>query len=227
MNINSVTSSTVKPQTVSRPNGAGVEKTVPPKTEPAMSAKEALAKAFYTREEEPWVGKFYIYGDDFIKSELRPMTKDIYLRDLDSSAYIHLTQQQCYYDTFRKELVELRPDLANKGFSYTLGDDAQVKVIAYENSLSEDDIKWLTKALNGMDSFKESVQSHARIMMTLVDHDTETFGGKYNLNLLNFQDTIDYGKIVAIRKNDLSDEWIKQIHQNAEKRETHMIDIKA
>ncbi|MFJ4142389.1 hypothetical protein [Pseudomonas sp. NPDC089734] len=227
MNINSISPHIVKPQSLIRSETPDAEKTSTSEAKSVLSAKEARAKAFYTREEEPWVGKFYIYGDDFIKSELRPMTKDIYLRDQETGASIELTLQQCYYDRFRKELVDLRPDLANKGFSYTLGDDAQVKVIATANTLSEDDITWLTKALNNFGRLQESVQSHARIMMTLVDHDTEKFGGKYNLSLLNFQDTIDYGKVVAIRKNDLSEEWIRQIHQNAEKRETLLIDINA
>ncbi|MBI6855996.1 hypothetical protein YA0002_24845, partial [Pseudomonas cichorii] len=127
----------------------------------------------------------------------------------------------------RKELVELRPDLANKGFGYTLGDDAQIKVISYENSLNEDEIKWLTKTLNNIEELKENVISHAKIMMELVDHDTEKFGGKYILNLMNFQDTIDYGKVVAVKRNDMSEEWIRQIHQNAEKREPSLIDIRA
>ncbi len=228
MNIGSVVSTTVKPQLSSVQPGASTPmKTAAPEAESGMSAKEARAKDFYTREEEPWKGKFYIYGDDFINSEKRPMTREVYIRQLEMDASINLTLMQCYYDDFRKELVELRPDLANKGFSYTLGDDAQIKIIAYENSLSEDDIKWLTKALNNIEDFKDNVQSHAKIMMTLVDHDTEKFGGKYNLNLMNFQDTIDYGKVVAIRKNDLSEEWIRQIHQNAEKREPSLIDIKA
>ncbi len=228
MNIGSVVSTAVKPQLSSVQPGASTPmKTAAPEAESGMSAKEARAKEFYTREEEPWKGKFYIYGDDFINSEKRPMTREVYIRQLEMDASINLTLMQCYYDDFRKELVELRPDLANKGFSYTLGDDAQIKIIAYKNSLSEDDIKWLTKALNNIEDFKDNVQSHAKIMMTLVDHDTEKFGGKYNLNLMNFQDTIDYGKVVAIRKNDLSEEWIRQIHQNAEKREPSLIDIKA
>ncbi|MCV4339528.1 hypothetical protein [Pseudomonas capsici] len=228
MNIGSVVSTAVKPQLPPVQPGASIPiNTADPEAESGMSAKEARAKEFYTREEEPWKGKFYIYGDDFINSERRPMTREVYVRQLEMDASINLTLMQCYYDDFRKELVELRPDLANKGFSYTLGDDAQIKIIAYENSLSEDDIKWLTKALNNIEDFKENVQSHAKIMMALVDHDTEKFGGKYNLNLMNFQDTIDYGKVVAIRKNDLSEEWIRQIHQNAEKREPSLIDIKA
>ncbi|MBX8529711.1 hypothetical protein K5D32_08575 [Pseudomonas cichorii] len=228
MNISSVVSNAVKPQLPSvQPGLSTPAKTAVSEAEPTLSAKEARAKEFYTREEEPWKGKFYIYSDDFIKSEKRPMTKEHYLKHLESSAWINLTVQQSYYDSFRKELIELRPDLANKGFSYTLGDDAQIKIIATENSLSEDEIKWLTDTLNNIEAFKESVQSHAKAMMALVDHDTERFGGKYILNLMNFQDTIDYGKIVAVRKNDLSEEWIRQIHENAEKREPSLIDIRA
>ncbi|MEN1831628.1 hypothetical protein AAIM60_02000 [Pseudomonas lijiangensis] len=228
MNIGSVVSTAVKPQLPSVQPGVSTPiKTAAPEVESALSAKEARAKAFYTREEEPWKGKFYNYGDDFIKSENRPMTREVYVRQLEMDASINLTLMQCYYDDFRKELVELRPDLANKGFGYTLGDDAQIKIISYENNLNEDEIKWLTKILNNIEDLKENVLSHAKIMMTLVDHDTEKFGGKYILNLMNFQDTIDYGKVVAVRKNDLSEEWIRQIHENAEKREPSLIDIRA
>lgn len=228
MNISSVVSNAVKPQLPSVQASTSIPaKMTAPEAEPTLSAKEARAKEFYTREEEPWKGKFYLYGNNSRSAEKRPMTKEFYLRQLETDASINLTIQQSYYDRFRKELIELRPDLANKGFSYTLGDDAQIKVIAPENSLSEDEIKWLTDTLNNIEDFKENVQSHARIMMKLVDHDTEKFGEKYILNLMNFQDTIDYGKIVAIRKNDLSEEWIRQIHENAEKREPSLIDIRA
>ncbi|RMQ49828.1 hypothetical protein ALQ04_01305 [Pseudomonas cichorii] len=226
MQISNVISLTPNLQLPTQAKATVAEKITPPKAEQAMS-KEARAKAFYTREEEPWKGEFYYNGKIGAEETKTPMTKEKFLRFEEMKSASQLRIQQSIYDRFRKELIELKPDLASKGFSYTLGDDAEIKVISYDNSLSEDEIKWLTKALNDMDSFKESVQSHARTMMTLVDHDTETFGGKYNLNLLNFQDTIDYGKIVAIRKNNLNEEWIKQIHQNAEKRETHIIDIKA
>ncbi|MBX8569963.1 hypothetical protein K5D36_09770 [Pseudomonas cichorii] len=228
MNIGSVVSTAVKPQLPSVQPGVSTPiKTAAPETESALSAKEARAKAFYTREEEPWKNRLYYSGSGDPDEVGTPMTKEIFLGFEEMRATSFLSLQQCYYDSFRKELIELKPDLAKKGFSYTLGDDAQIKVISYENSLSEDEIKWLTKTLNNIEDFKESVQLHAKSMMTLVDHDTETFGGKYNLNLMNFQDTIDYGKIVSVRKNDLSEEWIRQIQQNAEKRESPLIDIKA
>ncbi|MFJ4142391.1 hypothetical protein [Pseudomonas sp. NPDC089734] len=227
MNINSISPHIVKPQPLIRSETPGAEKIPTAEAESVLSVKEARAKAFYTREEEPWVGKFYYNGKIGAEEIKTPMTKEIFLDFKRASSASQLRIQQSIYDTFRKELIDLKPELANKGFSYTLGDDAQIKVISYENSLSEDDLQWLTKALNGTQAFKESVQSHAKIMMTLVDHDTEIFGEKYNLNLLNFQNTIDYGKIIAIRKNDLNDGWIQQIHQNAEKRETHLLYIKA
>ncbi|MDO7927621.1 hypothetical protein Q6A51_12570 [Pseudomonas sp. KFB-139] len=228
MNISSVVSNAVKPQLPSVQASTSIPaKMTVPEAEPTLSAREARAKEFYTREEEPWKNRFYYSGSGDPDEVGTPMTKEIFLgfEEMRSASYLSL--QQCYYDHFRKELIELKPELAKKGFSYTLGDDAQIKVISYENSLSEDEIKWLTDTLNNIEDFKESVQLHAKSMMILVDHDTETFGGKYNLNLMNFQDTIDYGKIVAVRKNDLSEEWIRQIEQNAEKRESPLIDIKA
>ncbi|MBX8475937.1 hypothetical protein K5D38_14185 [Pseudomonas cichorii] len=228
MNIGSIVSTAVKPQLSSVQPGASTPmKTAVPEAESGMSAKEARAKEFYTREEEPWKNKLYYSGSGDPDEVGTPMTKEIFLGFEEMRSVSYLSLQQCYYDDFRKELIELKPELAKKGFSYTLGDDAKIKVISYENSLSEDEIKWLSDTLNHIEDFKESVQLHAKSMMILVDHDTEKFGGKYNLNLMNFQDTIDYGKIVAVRKNDLSDEWIRQIHQNAEKRESTLIDIKA
>ncbi|KAA8713882.1 hypothetical protein F4W70_08680 [Pseudomonas cannabina] len=76
---------------------------------------------------------------------------------------------------FRNELMELRPDLAGINFSYTLGDDAELKIINLDGKLGEHELKFLTDAINKKTDFKEAAREHAKIIMTLVDHDTETF----------------------------------------------------
>lgn len=100
------------------------------------------------------------------------------------------------YDSFRKELQETHPDIARKNFGFTLTESASIKIIDYDNSLTENDTSVLTHAINGFREFKEQLQHHAKTIMTLVDHDHETFGGRYKLNISNFQDVIDYGKIM-------------------------------
>ncbi|KPW37563.1 hypothetical protein ALP45_02968 [Pseudomonas coronafaciens pv. atropurpurea] len=56
--------------------------------------------------------------------------------------------------------------------------------------------------------------------MTLVDHDHETFGGRYNLDISNFQDVIDYGKIMNTSEKNRHNEWVQQVQSNAEKRDS-------
>jgi len=72
---------------------------------------------------------------------------------------------------------------------------------------------------------REDVQHHAKTIMTLVDHDHETFGGRYKLDISNFQDVIDYGKIMNTSVQKMQDEWIQQVQSNAEKRDFSYISL--
>lgn len=191
------------------------------------SAKELLAKAFYTREEEPWKSGTVEYNEG---KEIftREMTKAEYLDYEKSMTTLCLEIQRYDLDRFREKLVELRPDLGGRKFSYTLGDDAQVKLIDPENLFDAGQLKWMTDSLNELPGFTKTVQECARRMMILVDHDNEMFGNRFSLNLMNFQDTIDFGKLISIRDQEQQENaWIAQIRENAERRNAPLVDIVA
>ncbi len=141
---------------------------------------------------------------------------------------LDLEIQQHKFDKFRGKLFELRPDLAGKQFSYTLGDDARVKIIDPGNIFSGEQLEWVADSLNNFPDFTTTAQECAKRMMVLVDHDNETFGNRFSLNLMNLQDTVDLGKLISIKDPERQQEaWIKQIEQNAERRVAPLVDVLA
>lgn len=192
-----------------------------------ISAKEAKAKAFYTKEEEPWKAGTMHYSEEGV-DQTRPITKDEYLDYMRTMSMIDIEVQQCQFDKFRNNLIAIRPDLAGINISYTLDSEAQIKILDPDQVFNGQQLEWLTDSLNTLKGFKETVQSHAKKMMALVDHDTETFGNRYVLNLNNFADTIDYGKIISIKdQHEMNNAWIKQIHEKGERREGPVVDLRA
>ncbi|CAM3411384.1 hypothetical protein BZK31_01885 [Pseudomonas floridensis] len=139
--------------------------------------KEAFAKEFYTKEEEPWKRKFIEYWDDTKKAEgeQREMTRDQYLDSIRRKSDIALSNQYSFFHCFKEYVIDSRPGLADKSFSFTLGDDAEIKILDPGKSLSEDDLQWLTKAINSDVDFKGTVRKSARLIMTIVDHDPKFF----------------------------------------------------
>ncbi|GAB7531674.1 hypothetical protein PS3A_40880 [Pseudomonas sp. 3A(2025)] len=227
MNITSITSNIVTAPLLSKPIAPDAEKALPSLQKIEEDPREARAKAFYTREAEPWKGKTYIYSEFGGPEEERPLTKEMYLEDLQWYSNLELRIQQSMYSKIKNELGVFRPDLASKNFSYTLGDDAQVKILDPEKSLSEGDMKYLTTLLNDRRGFRDSVCKHAKMVMALVDHDDKAFGGKYKMDLLNIQNTLDYGKLIAQKPEKMYEAFVRQIIENGEKREEPLVDITA
>ena len=79
MNINSAIPMTMKPYMPAPDRIPQTTKQVPSDVMTDQQKKEAFAKEFYTKEEEPWKGQFVNCGDNIIKNELREMTKEQYL----------------------------------------------------------------------------------------------------------------------------------------------------
>jgi len=205
----------------------------PQTTEPALSdvltnqkKKEALAKEFYTKEEEPWKGKFFYYGDDIIKSELREMTKDNYLGFAELEASNEFSKQYYFFHKLKDQISDTRPDLADKKFSFTLGDDAEIKILDSGKSLSDDDLNWLTRVINSDVDLKSSVRQGAKLIMSIIDHDPKNFSGKTNLSLLNFQHIVDLGKALT-DPHSLMEGWMKQVKEHDERNGNSLIDTYA
>jgi hypothetical protein len=228
MNVNAIVPSPVKPLLPEQKAMPAETQLSAPNVTPPLSAKEQLARDFYTREEEPWK-KFTTRISHYDgTTTVREMTKEEYLESKRGWSALDLRVMQSQLDKFRNSLIDMRPDLAGVNISYTLGDDAQIKVLDPQQTFNEEQLDWLTKSLNEVPHFRDTVQDHARKIMTLVDHDTETFGNRYKLSLSNFQDVIDYGKIMTVKNQDeLNNAWIKQVHEKGELRGERLIDVKA
>jgi hypothetical protein len=192
-----------------------------------INAKEARTEAFYTKEEEPWK-KGTVHFSEGGVDKTRPMTKDEYLDHIRTMSVLDIEIQQCQFAKFRDNVVSLRPDLAGLNISFTLDEEGQIKILDPDKVFNSEQLEWLTDSVNKIKDFKQTVQSHARKMMELVDHDTETFGNRYVLNLSNFANTIDYGLIISIKDQyEMNNAWITQILEKGEHREERMIDVRA
>lgn len=225
MNATGITSNLLPLQQIAKPVESKIDQTLPNAQKNEEDPRQARAKAFYTREEEPWTKKSWlsIMPENF--GEKVSMSKEKYLEHLKIFSTTELKIQQCLYSDIRNELGVFRPDLASKNFSYTLDDDATVKILDPDQSLEKNEIEYLTKLFNDRKRLGESVVNHARMAMALVDHDEETFGGKYKLDLLNIQNTLDYGKLVTLKPEQMHEAFIRQIHENGEKREEPLVDV--
>ncbi|KPW22075.1 hypothetical protein ACKUFS_15945 [Pseudomonas cannabina] len=229
MNILPANAALIKPQSYVQNAAQRVPTIRSPEIHPTPGRKEEFAKAFYTREDEPWLNIFYSYTDHTaseVKTEMRRTTKQEYIESTYGWSALEAEIQSCHFQKFRNELLDLRPDLAGASFSYTLGDDAELKIIDVNKKLGEHELKYLSDVINQKAEFKESARKQAKLIMTLVDHDTDTFNGQYKLDLTNFQDVIDLGTIAACKKNDPRDIWINQVRQHAEKKEMSLVDIR-
>ncbi|MEE5113573.1 hypothetical protein V2J95_02125 [Pseudomonas alliivorans] len=225
MNINSAIPYYIPSQTP-RQTLAPLPTNLPSDALTDQEKKEAFAKEFYTREEEPWKGKFFRYSDNTVKNEIREMTKEDYLIFTEHKANIALSDQESFLYYFKKQILEMRPDLAEKNFSFTLGDDAEIKILDSGKSLSDDDLNWLTSAINSGADFKNSVRQGAKLIMSLVDHDPKNFSGKTNLSLFNFQHIIDLGKALT-DPHSMIEGWMKQVKEHDEKNGNSLINTYA
>ncbi|AKF47530.1 MULTISPECIES: hypothetical protein [Pseudomonas] len=219
MNINGIPNPANIPQQSALVTGV---KNVDPTED--ISLQEAIASdekateknVFYDDQKEPWllesINEHITNRLDYVAHKKR--------LDVLELALVNVT-----YDSFRKELQETHPDIARKNFGFTLTESASIKIIDYDNSLTANDTSVLTHAINEFRELKEQIQHHAKTIMTLVDHDHETFGGRYKLDISNFQDVIDYGKIMNTSVQKMQDEWINQVQSNAEKRDFSYISL--
>ncbi|WP_122665413.1 hypothetical protein [Pseudomonas viridiflava] len=224
MNINNAIAATPVKLPVSVPVPTKIEQEVKAaavKPERILTGAEKFAKEFYTKEEEPWKK---MTNTDY--SMRIPTNREEYVEGQYHKSFILLGKQHKIFNAFMEELHFMDPDVAVKNWSYTLGPDGEVKVLDPKGNLTEAETDRLTEAMNKFKEFKSNIQDHAKTIMRIVDHDTEKFGGKYDISLLNFHTIIDYG-IMNFIKTDRNDDWESQIYKNAETRDHSLIDVKA
>lgn len=224
MNINAVASNPVKlPVSVPVPNKVEQEvKATAVKPERILTGAEKFAKEFYTKEEEPWSKPI---GPGAPESRGYSTTKEEYLEEQYSRSNLLLQKQHGIFNAFMEELHFMDPDVAVKNWSYTLGPDGEIKVLDPKGNLTDAETDRLTEAMNKFKRFKSNIQDHAKTVMRIVDHDTEKFGNKYDINLLNFHKIIDYG-IINFIKTKRNEDWENQVYKNAEIQDNSVIDVR-
>ncbi|BAP41566.1 putative uncharacterized protein [Pseudomonas sp. StFLB209] len=57
--------------------------------------------------------------------------------------------------------------------------------------------------------------------------DDKAFGGQYQLDLLNIQNTLDFKKLLLSNPEEMRDVFIQQILEKGEKREEPLVDVVA
>jgi hypothetical protein len=173
---------------------------------------------FYEYQKEPWLTESGgIYDDN--REQYIVLKKII--------QEMNLSLMQFTYNSFMKTLADTHPEIASKKFGFTLSEDATLKIIDYENSLTDNEKNVLAESMRRFDQFELKLQMCAKGMMELVDHDQKTFGGRYQLDIRSFQDVIDFRKILSVGVKDMNNEWARQVGANAEARDTAYISTSA
>jgi hypothetical protein len=165
---------------------------------------------FYETQEAPWLGE--------------NLGKDQYLEKLtkESSQALHRAYDD--YHDFKENLKYLNPVLGGKHFGITLEMDRSIRITDPDGVLTAAEISYLTEQLNDRPKLVDNLQTHARTVLELVDHDTEKFGGKYRLDMESFKHIIDYGQIFSRNSiGNFMDTWAYQIERYADKREEPLV----
>lgn len=213
LNINGISNSQVifSQASVSARNLEGSSEKLAVQEVGGANLNVAEERPFYEYQKEPWLNDPGF--EDLSDLESYVIQKGLF-------EHLYLASAMHTNDSFMKSLAETHPELASKRFGLTLGGDASIKIIDYDDGLTEADEFALAEAVNEFEDFKYKLQSVAKCIMTLVDHDYKTFGGRYKLDLENFQYVIDLSKVLKASAEQQHDEWVQQVHWGAEKRES-------
>lgn len=183
---------------------------------PGHSTNDVEEKPFYEYQEKPWLTEKGFENcrdrEDYVLHKKRVMEIDLSLK-------------QIRYTVFMKKLAETHPEIAEKNFGFTLDEDASIKIIDYNDSLTDSEKNVLTEAINDFEGMKAGLRSTARGLMALVDHDLKTFEGRYSLDIENFQNVIDFGKLLSSSQESREAEWVRQIESYADRRDSAYISL--
>lgn len=177
---------------------------------------KAVERPFYEYQKEPWLTEPGY--EDITNREDYVIRKKI-VEEID------LALTQLTYTRFMESLADSHPELASKAFGFTLDENASIKIIDYNESLTDDEKSLLADKINNFDGFNLQLQARARAMMTLVDHDHEIFGGRYKLDIDNFQYVIDFNRLLNVSVKKMHSEWVAQVERKAEQRNPSYISL--
>jgi uncharacterized protein YdiU (UPF0061 family) len=180
-----------------------------PALQPEQQARSSLSpiESFYAYQKEPWLAD---PGYEDVTS------LEEYIDRKNSMDRIELALVQITYHRFQDHLESTYPDLAKKRFGFTLGPDANLKIINYSNALTEVERATVTELMNGFEDLKERIQAHAKNVMILAQHDHKTFGPARDLGLHNFHEIVDYHQVLSSGLDGMQEEWKRQVSNYSE-----------
>ncbi|MDF2641560.1 MAG: hypothetical protein K0R45_832 [Pseudomonas sp.] len=186
----------VKSENLARPRSDAEDLKSPARTTTKQHDPNA---EFYSREEAPWLlknSKGEIHeAHRHISKEDNEVLKDRYLSAIHDEASETLRTMFDSFHSFKQQVSYTNPELAKKYFGFTLGFDQQIKVTDPDKVLTPAEVGYLTEQLNNRKGLQEDVRTHARLLMTLNDHDRKNFPDRHKLNLENYSRIIDYGQL--------------------------------
>jgi hypothetical protein len=154
--------------------------------------------------------------------------KDHYLERMNKKSNQALQRAWHDYHDFKENLNYLNPVLGGKHFGVTLEMDRSIRITDPDGVLTAAEISYLTEQLNDRPTLVDNLRTHARTLLELVDHDTEKFGGKYQLDMESFKHVIDYGQIFSHNSiGNFMETWAYQIQRYADKREEPLVTASA
>ncbi|WP_095094170.1 hypothetical protein [Pseudomonas sp. Irchel 3A5] len=162
----------------------------------------------YVYEEAPWLKLSF---DDPL---MEMSKKSLYLIDITLESIGQTEKINSAFKEFSERLKNLRPDIASTNYSFTLDENANIKILDGQQPLSDANKVWLTDEINKFKNFRNTVHAHSKTLMALVDH-TKDFGGKYNLNRYNFQSVIDYKDILNTSHHDFYERSLSMVQSHA------------
>jgi hypothetical protein len=175
-----------------------------PALQPEQQARppQSPIESFSTDQKEPWLAD---PGYEDVTS------LEEYIDRKSSMDRIELALVQITYHRFQDYLNSSHPDLAKKGFGFTLGPDGNLKIINYSNALTEVERATVTELMNGFEDLKERIQAHAKNVMILAQYDHKTFGTSRVIGLENFHEIVDYHKVLSSGVDHMQREWVQQV----------------
>lgn len=172
--------------------------------DPGVKASQKVEEIeHYVYEEAPWLKLKF---DDPVMELCK---EGIYLINITLESSHKLDKINSSFKEFSERLNDLRPDIFSTNYSFTLDENANIKILDGRQPLSEADKLWLTDEINKFKDFRSSVHAHSKALMALVDHRKDF--GKYNLNRHNFQTTIDYRDILNTSNRDFHGRSLKMV----------------
>jgi len=191
----------------------------------AAQGAEALTVAekisHYEYEEKPWMTY-----DRYDPSLDEYDNKSFYTLHTYLDSIGHLRELTRKFEQFTDHVKDLRPDIASSEFSFTLDENAKIKILASPLQLSESDMTWLTEEINSFEGLRTTAHAHSKAIMAIVDH-FEPFKGKYNLNRHNFQTTVHYGNNLRVSWLELQGKFMEQLAHSIEKKPQTLLDTYA